>query len=219
MEINNKELVAGCIEEENENFTEEHREVLLLYTKKFIKENLVNIDRFCYLWNGTNGIRFKSVLPDDLVFKVLGLINEGRRICYTKSYKHFKGSVYYHVKNELLTYFNCRTKVDLTEEAPESIFTLNDAENYFEEGAYADGAEDMLRNLENDEIRERIFSLFDPKKEIDEVSVLREILKGEKREEIADSLNKSVDEVTNIRKRINRKIEKHFNKNLLEGII
>lgn len=219
MEEINKELVADCIEEEDENFTEEHREVLLLYTKKFIKEDLVNIDRFCYLWNGTNGIRFKSVLPDDLVFKVLGLINEGRRICYNKSYKHFKSSVYYHVKNELLTYFNCRKKIDLREESPESIFTLNDAENYFEECAYADGAEDILGNLENDELSERIFSLFDPKKEIDEVSVLSEMLKGEKREEIAESLNKSVDEVTNIRKRIYRKIGKHFNKNLLEGII
>lgn len=214
----NKEFVADCIEEE-ENLSEEHRQVLLLYTKKFIKEDLASINRFCYLWNGTNGIRFKSLQPDDLVFKVLGLINEGRRVCYTKSYKHFKSSVYYHVKNELLTFFNCRKKVDLTEESPESVFTLNDAENYFEEGAYADCSEDILGNLENDEVSEKIFSLFDPNKEIDEVSVLRQILKGEKREEIAESLNMPVDEVTNIRKRINRKIENHFNKNLLEGII
>ncbi len=218
MEEVNKEFVADSIEEE-ENLTEEDSKVRLAYTKKFIKEDLASIYRFCYLWNGTNGIRFKSVQPDDLVFKVLGLINEGRRICYTKSYKHFKNSVYYHVKNELLTFFDCRKKVDLTENALENVFMLNDAENYFEEGAYADGTEDILGNLENDELNERIFSLFDPKKEIDEVVVLREIFKGEKREEIAESLNKSVDDVTNIRKRINRKIEKHFNKNLLEGII
>jgi DNA-directed RNA polymerase specialized sigma24 family protein len=214
-----EEALKEVLEANEEKLSNEEKELLLEYTNKFIKDNLMNITHYCYQWNGTNGIRFKIVLPEDLVFKVLGLINEGRRIFYSKSYRHFKGSVYYHVKNELLTFFNCRKKTDLTEDSPESLFILNDAENYFEEDAYAYDAEDILGKMENNELREAMLSLFDPNDDIDEILVLEEILNNKKREEISEALKITVDEVTNIRKRINRKIEKNINKNLLEGII
>ena len=196
--------------EEQDLTSIEKEELLLRYTTKFINEGKRGAEFYCFGWNGINNIYFRSKQPEDLIFKVLEGINEGRRICYIESYKHFTGSVYYHLRNELKTYFKSRKKDDITEDKPENLFTVEDAENFFENGAYTDGAEEILKGLENNELREKLFSLFDPAKEADEVAVLNEILTGWKREEIAENLNFTAAKVTNIQKRIYRKIHKNF---------
>ncbi len=215
MEEGKNELIEELVEEGQENLSAEEGKLLLDYTTKFINEEMENIVFYCYGWNGTNGISYRSELPVDLVYKNLERINEGRRICYTKTFKHYRGSVYYHVKHELLTFFKCRRKDDLTEDSPENFFTESKAETFFEDGVYADGAEDVLSGIERNERREAIFALFDPNDDIEEISVLEEYFLNKKREEIAESLKITTDEVTNIQKRINRRIEKYFNKNLL----
>jgi len=191
------------------------KEVILKFTKQFIKEDLKGIIYYCYKWEGTTGYLFKSILPDDLVFKVLGLLNEGRRICYLKTYKYFRSSVYYHVKNELLTLLRCgKRKPLLTEDSEENLFTLFEAEVFFDEGLYADGSEAIVENIENDELRERLFSIFDTGSEGEEIAVLERLLAGDKRNEAAKTLGFSGDKITAVMKRINRKIEKRFNYNL-----
>ena len=211
MDKDNKALNAEQTIEEQELSSIEKEELLLSYTTKFIHENKRGAELYCFGWNGINNVYFRSRQPEDLIFKVLEGINEGRRICYTESYKHFTGSVYYHLRNELKTYFRVRKKEDITEDSPENFFTLTEAENFFEEGSYADGAEDIIKTLENNELREKLFRMFDPIKEADEIDVLNEILSGYKREEIAKNLNKTVTDVTNIQKRVKRKIHKNFN--------
>lgn len=191
------------------------KEVILKFTKQFIKEDLKGIIYYCYKWEGTTGYLFKSILPDDLVFKILGLINEGRRICYLKSYVHYRNSVYYHVKNELLTLLRCgKRKPPLTEESEENLFTVSEAEVFFDEGTYADGSEDIVETIENKELRERLLSLFDAESEGEEIAVLERLLEGDKRNEAAETLGFTGDKITAITKRINRKIEKRFNYNL-----
>lgn len=211
-----KESIVEEIETEQVSKSEEKQKLISNYIERFIKEDLMNIVYYCKQWEGTNGRRFKSLLPEDIVFKVLELLNEGRRKCYTKSYKHFKGSVYFHVRNELFTFFNCRRRDELNENSPESLFTLIDAENYFEDGYYADGAECILDKIEAQELKENIIGLFDPNEEIDEILVLEEIFRGSKRKEIAEALKIKETEVTNIKKKIKRRISKNFDKNLLE---
>ncbi len=191
------------------------KEVILKFTKQFIKEDLKGIIYYCYKWEGTTGYLFKSILPDDLVFKILGLINEGRRICYLKSYVHYRNSVYYHVKNELLTLLRCgKRKPPLTEDSEEVLFTVSEAEVFFDEGAYAVGSEDIVETIENKELRDSLLSLFDAESEGEEIAVLERLLEGDKRNEAAETLGFSGDKITAITKRINRKIEKRFNYNL-----
>lgn len=193
------------------------KELLLLYTKEFLKEDIMNCVYYCSKWNGTNEIYFAAKLPEDFIFDLLGRINEGKRKVYTDAYKYFKGSVYYHLKNELLTYFNCRKKKELTEDSSENFFTREVCENYFEDGEYADGAEDVINRITQNELHAEIFRMFNPDEDIEEILVLDEILKGKKRAQIAEALGLPVKEVTNIQKRIHTRIEKNFDKKLLEG--
>ena len=120
------------------------------------------------------------------------------------------------MKFELLSHFKFKKKSELSEDSPENLFTLTDSENYLDDGEYADNAGDALSEIERKEIRKAIFELFDPEKDEIEILVLKEVFLSEKREEIAVTLNISVDEVTNIQKRINRRIRKYFDKNLLK---
>lgn len=80
----------------------------------------------------------------------------------------------------------------------------------FNDEFYADGAEAIIDSLIKKEEtmtqREKIFNLFDPEKDIEERFVLEEILGGYKREEIADRLGITPNEVSAIQKRIDRKL-------------
>jgi hypothetical protein len=214
-----KNELIGEVEEEQESLSEEESALRECYTKQFIYDDLNRIIFYCTGWNGTNGICFNGIQPEDIVFKVLELICEGRRKCYTESYRNFRNSVYMHVKFELLTYFNCRKKEKMSEDSPENGFTETAAEVHFDEALYADKAENVLGKFERKDIREAIKDLFDPNEDIDELSVLDLIFLGYKRWEVAEDLKITVAEVTNIQKRIIRRIIKHFDINLLKGDI
>jgi DNA-directed RNA polymerase specialized sigma24 family protein len=212
-EINHEEEIKS--EKSNVNIillsTEEEKQLIEDYANKFMNVDYHNIIHWCYKWNGTNGKYFKAILPKDIVMNTLERVFEGKRKCYLKSYEHFRNSIYYHVKNELLTFFGNRNK-DETNYYIEDSIDEESIELFFEKGLYVDGFEEIIGSCENQEFIDRIYKLFDEDKETLEIFVLEEILKGGKRSEIAKSLGISVNEVTNIQKRIKRKIGNNKNK-------
>lgn len=181
----------------------------LTYTEEFLKKDKFNAVYFCKTWEGTNGIYFNAKEPADFIFDVLERINEGRRKCYLKDYRTFRNSVYYHLKNEMLTYFNCRNskKVDENENIipiDNSIMLIfNDNKNYENDDF---GSKDVLSYIESEDLKDKLIDLFDPNEEVEEIAVLEEILEGKKRREIAEDLGITEDEVTVIQKRVYRKI-------------
>jgi len=202
----NTDLIAELIEE---------------YIEKFMEKDFWIAVRYCYKWNMTNDIKFNIKEPSDFIFELLELILAGKRKVYIDSYDKFKGSIYYHLKNTMLTYFKCDKKYDEGENKnrEESLEgNENDGdENYkkmYDNGNYVDAEDAIFNDLENEELRERLFSLFNENndKEVEEILVLDLILKGYSREEISKELGLSVDQVTNIRKRIDRRILKNKNK-------
>lgn len=208
------------LKEEKENVNkivlnaEEEKHLIEDYVEEFMKTDFFNIIHWCKKWEGTNGKYFKAILPEDIVINILERALEGKRKCYLASYKHFRNSIYYHVKNELLTFFRNGNK-DVTNETNYNIEDSYDEESielFLEKGLYVDGIEEILENYEKQELINRIFELFDQDKETMEIFVMEEIMKGGKRNEIADSLGISVNEVTNIQKRIKRKIDNNKNK-------
>ncbi len=199
----------------------ENKELIENYIKKFIKENLSQAIYFCKKWDGTNGIYFRAKETEDFVFEILNLIFEGKRKVYTDSYDKFKGSVFYHLSKSMLTFFKCNKDDKGTENKSITIsleeLKKNEEENYslmYESGNYNNVEDEIFKGIENEELREKIFSLFDEndEKEAEEILVLEEILKGLTREEIAKELGLRVEQVTNIYKRIKRKIIKNKNK-------
>ena len=191
----------------------EHTTIIIDYIKIFIKEDFSNVCYYAWRWAGINGKYFKSEMPEDFIMKILIFVIEGRRKCYLNSYFHFRNSIYYHVKNELLTFFKSKDEYKIDSE---KIYEIEDSISeekilYFDKGLYTDGIEEILGRLENEEFRERIFSLFDENKDIEEILVLEKRLEGLERSEIADSLGLTVKEVTNIQKRIHRKLNKNKN--------
>ncbi|MEJ5352744.1 MAG: hypothetical protein WHS65_14265 [Melioribacteraceae bacterium] len=186
------------------------------YINIFCKNDFYNAVYYCHKWNGTNGIYFREKGPEDFVMYILGRIAEGKRKVYLDDYNKFKCSVYYHLEHEMLTYFCCRKK-KVAEEFPNytsviesNIVSFND-EEYFEN--CNDDDKIIISTVEKNELKELLLSLFDPDEETEDWFVLEGYLSGKKREEIAEDLGLNVDKVTNIKKRIIRKLSK--NKNLI----
>lgn len=213
MEDENKEL---C-DKPDEKLSNEEKELRLAYITQFLKDDKANAVYYCKKWTNNNERKFRAIEPEDLVFKVLEGIYEGK-ICYTKSYKHFIGSVYFHLKFALLSHFKIKKKDTLGEDDPENLFTETRAENFFLNEEYADGAKNVLGKMEDAELREAIFSVFDPNVDIEEIFVLEEIFKGDKRSEIADALGMTEKELDVIRKRVFRRIEKNLPNKFVEGM-
>lgn len=207
-------LQEGVVNEKNnENNSEEEKQIIENYLEKFIRNDFHSVCHYCYKWNGVNGKYFRVILPEDIVLDILEKVLKKRRKCYVKSYKHFRNSIYYHVKNELRTFFKDRNKnKNVTNYNLEDSPDEESIELFFEKGLYVDGIEEILENYEQQELINRIFALFDQDKETMEIFVLEEIMKGGKRNEIAASLGISVNEATNIQKRIKRKIDNNKNK-------
>jgi len=184
------------------------------FVKIFIQNDRNNAIHYCYTWNGTNGIYFREKQPEDFVLYILERVIEGKRKVYLENYKTFKISIYYHLRNEMLTYFNCRKKL-VEEESPHyinvddsKIVPYDDDINYEKNNDPRES--EILNYIENNEIKEMILNLIDPETEPEEWLVLNADLEGKKREEIAEDLGISVDEVTNIKKRIIRKLSKRL---------
>ncbi|MCX7797364.1 MAG: hypothetical protein N2249_01930 [Melioribacter sp.] len=190
------------------------------YVEKFCKENLYGAIYYCKQWDGTNGINFGGKGPEDIVLETLELILQGKRKVYLESYENFKNSVYYHLKNTLLTKFGCRKK-KVEEESPHYI-NINEfkAISYCDDEYYEEyeeqGDKELVESIEIKELIEKLFSLFDQDKEVEELLVLEGYLSGKKREEIAEDLGISVKDVTNIKKRIIRRVLKLLK---IEGMI
>lgn len=199
---------------------EQNKMLIIEYCKKITTKEKNKIILFCEKWNGTNGIYFGAITAEDIYNEVITKILEGKRKCYLESYKVFRGSVYFHVKKALLSFFKCNNNIEQDKKLPK-IITLNEltSENedyefddiYFNNNFYFDG-EVIFNEMEINELEREIFELFDEndENEFEEILVLKELLTGKKRNEIAEDLGITVNEVTNIHKRINRKLSKKF---------
>ncbi len=181
------------------------------FVEIFMEQDFFNAIYYCSTWKGTNERYFREKEPADFVIYTLERIIEGKRKVYLDNYKTFKGSVYYHLRNEMLTYFNCGN--DTIEESPHyinvndsNIVAYDDNVNY--ENNNNNYESDTLTLIECNDLKEQIFNLFDEDKELEEILVLQGYLDGKKREEIAEDLGITVNEVTNIKKRVVRKIIK-----------
>lgn len=194
----------------------------LTYTEEFIKKDKFNAVYYCMKWDGTNGIYFNAKEPVDFIIDILGRVNEGRRKCYLKDYNTFRNSIYYHLKNEMLTYFRCRFK--RKENENENIIAIDNPVMFsYDDNIHYEyddlGCEDMLEGIEKDDFKERLLELFDPNEEVEEIAVLEELLENKKRREIAEDLGITEDEVTVIQKRIHRKIDKRIKSLKIEGLV
>lgn len=190
---------------------------LISYIEEFLKKDKYNAIYYCSGWNGSNGIYFRVKEPEDFVIDILGRMCEGRRKVYLDSYNNFKGSVYYHLCHEMQTHFKYRKK-KVVEESPHYTNVVEpDIVEYNDELYYDDHNDalelEIINFIENKELKEQLLNCFDIDKEIEEWLVLEGYLSGKKREEIANDLGFTVEEVSNIRKRIERKLKKLFNIN------
>jgi len=183
----------------------EEKAKILEYIKEFDKQDKFRAISFCYSWNGTNGRYFNSKDPEDYLMEILAKMLDGKK-CYTNSYKAFRGSVYYHLKNEMLSYFHLRE--DEINKGKNAELSFSNAENLINEDLYFESAELIYGGVELEEIKNKVFSSFDAETEVEEVIVLEEILKGGKRDEIAKALGIKPSDYTNILKRIKTKLIK-----------
>lgn len=191
---------------------------IIEYQKIFIKNDYYNAVYYCQKWNGTNNIYFREKEPEDFVLGVMEKILEDKGKFYLEDYEHFKGSIYYYLRNEMLTYF-CRKKKE-----PENVYYIEienskivsyDDEQFYEE--YCDEiVKGLIAEIESNDFKNKLLSIFDPNEDIYEIVVLEGILEGKTREEIAKENGLSLNEVTNIRKRIIRKIRKNINSIIAE---
>lgn len=186
-------------------------ELILNYIKKFLKEDKFRAINFCYKWNGVNGITFTEKHPEDFIMELISFIYENKRKFYLKSYKNFKNSFYYHLKFMMLTYFKCSKKNKKEEDNPNL-----DKLVYFQaddnEMDIIDGSESFLSKLESNEIQEKIVSIFNEENEADERLYCECFICGYKRDEIAEMMGLTPYEVSVIKKRVDRKLNKNQNK-------
>lgn len=186
---------------------------IIEYQKIFMKNGYYNAVYYCQRWNGTNNIYFREKEPEDFVLEILERILEGKRMCFLNDYEHFKGSLYFHLRYEMLTYFRCRKKKE-----PENIYFIeNESSNivsYDDEQFYEEYCDEivngLLSEIDFNDIKHKLFSIFDHNEEIEEITVLEGIIEGKTRKEIAEDTGLSLNEVTNIKKRIFRKIRRHI---------
>lgn len=181
--------------------------ILTLFIKEFIKH-----DKYCVLVKCSSWFYSRCrkpllpLCPEDLLFKVLEDFYLGNRKCYIDSYQRFKNSVYFAVESELKKLFNIRKKNCISEESIENYFIPfinNDNSNeieYTKEISCDD-------QYEKHEIIELIRGELIKKNSLEELKVFDEILKGGKRKEIADALKITERDVTNIEKRMFRRIK------------
>lgn len=195
--------------------SKEEQLLISQYTTEFIRKDKMNANYYCNNWNGTNGIYFGVKMPEDFIMDILARINEGRRKCYLKDYRTFRNSVYYHLRNEMLTYFKCTENKKKNALKNENIIPLDGAVllSYDDNIDYKfehNGNENIIENIEKEELQRKLLELFDPNIEVEEILVLEGILEGKKRWEIAEDLGITENDVTVIQKRIFRKANKRI---------
>lgn len=178
------------------------------YINQFCRQDMYAAILFCKKWDGTNSHYFCEKQPEDFVMEVLEGIFKGKR-CYLNSYTTFRGSVYFHLRFKMLSYFKCRNIKKIDESSPENNFTLNEAEYFYDSDQFYSGCEEIFDGVEKGEIINTIFSMLDPEKDIEEILYLEEYLKGGKREAIAGALGITPIECSEIQRRLIKKITKN----------
>jgi RNA polymerase sigma factor (sigma-70 family) len=150
-----------------------------------------------------NRNKFKSIdiEPDDVILNVVELILDGRRKVDLTSYETFWNSFYYILKNSLTDIF-CRKKNKYN--GLKGSFNSEDDEDYDYMGEFPSNT-NIFDEYERKEKIENIRKILKPYNV--ELEVFELMLKGYKRDEIAKNLNISPSEVTNIRKRIIRRLK------------
>lgn len=179
----------------------EEREKILSFIKVFIKNDKYKAIGYCNSWNGTCGRYFKGKEGADYVIETLTALLDGKK-CFTENYQVFKGSVYYHLRKQMLTYFHLKENEPNEGKNSEISFTNAESKDLLNEENYYGGAEEIYKRVEITEVREEIFNCFDRKKDTVEIKFLEEVFKGGKRRAIAAKLGITPDEYTNISKRI-----------------
>ena len=198
------------------NLEEKNRRIK--FATQFLHENFFGALLYCRKWNGTNGRTFRDRLPEDFIMTILEKILEGKA-CNTGSYIHFRDSIFFHLKMAMLNYFYPKNEkefvdLDLPEDSSE---TNPNSLQIGEELSYC--SESFLDDFESDDLVEKVYSLFDPDTEVEEIMYLEEFLKGGKRECIAQSLGITQDECTVIKKRADRKMVERWVKKYRMEII
>lgn len=178
------------------------------YINRFCREDKYGALFYCKRWDGTNNQYFCEKQPEDFLMEVLEGIFKGKT-CFLKSYNTFKGSVYFHLRFRMLSYFKCRNIKKVDESSPENQFTLIEAENFYDSDKFYSGCEEIFEGVEKGELINTIFSMLDPEKDIEEILYLEEYLKGGKREAIADALGITPVECSEIQRRLIKKISKN----------
>lgn len=185
---------------------EDENELKLKYVKEFYKDSYLKAVWWCTKWNGTNGKYFRDKQPEDFVIEVLEKILLKEAKCYLKSFKHFEGSVYYYLKYAMLNFFSPDNIREIIDPFEESDITFD--------GELIDNNHlDIINNIEKEELYENIINILQKEGNEIEYFVFDLILKDYSREEIARELGLSVNDVTNAKKRLQRKLEKILKRN------
>ncbi len=138
----------------------------------------------------------------DLIEDTILAIIEGRRKVNLSDYNKFKESVYYHLFNRLKDFVNPKKN----KHSRKRIISLID-----DEGNYSDIADeikdhfDLTKSIEDKETVEKLKSILSEK----ELKVFELFVSGFKRKEIAQELSIKPEDVSNIFKRIFRKVKNH----------
>lgn len=170
------------------------------YTKQLIDKDFKRLLFYCEKF--FDSVKYKSIdiEPQDAIFNAIMLIYEGKRKVDLTSYETFMKSFYFILKNSLLDFTNGnKNKYN----GLKGTFKSEDDEDNEYMGEFY-GDTNIFDEYERKEKIEIIREILKPYKE--ELEVFELILEGYKRNEIADKLNISPADVTNIKKRIERRL-------------
>lgn len=173
------------------------------FINEFYRKDCKSMLRVCF-----EKLKMNDILSDvedialDLIEDIILAIIEGRRKVNLSDYKKFTESVYYHLFNRLKDFVNPKKN----KHSRKRIISLVD-----DEGNYIDIAEeikdhfDLTKSIEDKETIEKLKSILSEK----ELKVFELFVSGFKRKEIAQELSIKPEDVSNIFKRIFRKVKNH----------
>lgn len=182
-------------------YDEREEELMKNYIKQIVEKEYRRLLFRCLKF--FNGKKFKSIdiEPNDVISNVIELILNAKRKINLTSYKTFRNSFHFILKNYLIDFCNVnKNKYNSLKVS----FSSEEDEDYEYMGEFS-GDINISDDYERKEIIEKIREILKPYKE--EFEVFELMSKGYERDEIAKKLNVSSSDVTNIRKRIVRKLK------------
>lgn len=191
--------------------------IIVKYIFQFYRSDISGAILFCKKWDGTNGISFKARQPEDFVIEVLTGIYKGKK-CYLNTYKHFRGSVYFHLHYKMLTHFKCKKNDNINEESVDNYFICQNKNNRDEIEKIGDFGYDPFAESEHKEFIEYLFGLLEPVKDIEEINYMRELSRGGNRNSIAETLGVSIARCNEIKRRLKRKLLRRLGERKVESL-